>query len=57
MSTSARRTRIAADEGATAVEYSILAAVVGVVLVAAGPLLVDAFLALLEMITGGMLGA
>jgi Flp pilus assembly pilin Flp len=53
MSTPTLRTEIGAEDGATAVEYSILAAVVGVALVAAGPLLADAFLALLEVITGG----
>ena len=48
--------RRADEEGATAVEYGILAAVVGVVLVATGPMLADAFRALLDLITGGMVG-
>jgi Flp pilus assembly pilin Flp len=37
----------------SSVEYGILAAAVGVGLIALGPALAEAFLALLEMITGG----
>lgn len=47
------RTRLADDDGATAVEYSILAAGIGIVLVAAGPAMADAFLGLIHLITGG----
>ncbi len=39
--------------GATSVEYGVLAAAVGVVLVATGPVLADAFFGLLEVIVGG----
>jgi Flp pilus assembly pilin Flp len=42
-----------AEEGASSVEYGILAAAVGIVLVAAGPALADAFLELIRFITGG----
>ena len=42
-----------AEEGASAVEYGVLAAGVGIVLVAAGPALAEAFLDLIRMITGG----
>lgn len=41
------------DEGASSVEYGILAAGVGIVLVATGPALADAFFGLLEFIVGG----
>jgi Flp pilus assembly pilin Flp len=41
------------EEGASAVEYGILAAGVGIVLVAAGPALAAAFLELISFITGG----
>jgi Flp pilus assembly pilin Flp len=41
------------EDGASAVEYGILAAAVGIVLVAAGPALVEVFLELIRMITGG----
>jgi Flp pilus assembly pilin Flp len=44
---------LAAEDGVSTVEYGILAAAVGVGLVAVGPALAEAFLALLEMITGG----
>ena len=44
---------IAAEEGATSVEYGILAAAVGITLVAAGPALADALFGLLEVIVGG----
>lgn len=42
-----------AEEGASAVEYGVLAAGVGIVLLAAGPALADAFLELIRLITGG----
>ena len=45
-----------AEEAATAVEYGVLVALVGVVLVAAGPQLAAAALSLLDTITGSMLG-
>ncbi len=48
-----RWSQLHAEEGASTVEYGILAAAVGLVLVATGPMLVDAFLGLLELITGG----
>lgn len=44
------------EDGATAVEYGIVAAAVGVVFVVAGPWLYDAFLALLDAILDGMVG-
>jgi Flp pilus assembly pilin Flp len=47
----------AADEsGLTAVEYGLLAAFVGLVFVAAGPLLADALLTLRRVILDGMVG-
>lgn len=47
------RARLRAEDGATSVEYGILVAAVGIALVASGPLLAEAFLDLLELITGG----
>jgi Flp pilus assembly pilin Flp len=53
MSAPEPRRGLAAEEGASTVEYGLLAAAVGVGLVAIGPALAEAFLGLLEMITGG----
>lgn len=47
------RLEMHAEEGVSAVEYGVLAAGVGIVLLAAGPALVDAFLDLVQLITGG----
>lgn len=43
----------AAQDGTSTVEYGLLAAAVGGVLVAVGPALADAFLGLIDMITRG----
>jgi Flp pilus assembly pilin Flp len=53
MSGPAPRRALAAEDGASTVEYGLLAAAIGVGLVAVGPALAEAFLRLLEMITGG----
>ena len=44
------------EEGATTVEYGLVAGLMGVVFVLAGPELYDAFLALLNDILDGMVG-
>ena len=53
MSRSSLRLWAQAEEGATSVEYGILAGAVGIALVAAGPMLAEAFVSLLELIVGG----
>jgi Flp pilus assembly pilin Flp len=50
---SAPRRGPSAEDGASTVEYGLLAAAVGVGMVAVGPALAEAFLRLLGMITGG----
>ena len=44
------------EEGATAVEYGLVAGLMGIVFVLAGPELYDAFLELLNDILHGMVG-
>lgn len=42
--------RAAGEEGATAVEYGLIAATVGIAFIVAGPLLLDAFTWFLETV-------
>ena len=44
------------ETAATAVEYGVLVALTGAVLVAVGPRLADAALQMLDVVTGSMLG-
>jgi Flp pilus assembly pilin Flp len=53
MSAPVPRRGLADEDGASTVEYGLLAAGIGIGLVAVGPALAEAFLRLLEMITGG----
>jgi Flp pilus assembly pilin Flp len=48
--------RAHAQDGATSVEYGLLAALLGVVFIVAGPTLWQAFLNVLEVIFDGMVG-
>ena len=50
------RRRVRAEDGATAVEYGLVLALVGILFVLMGPELYDAFLALLDAILDGMVG-
>lgn len=49
--------RAHSQEGSTSVEYGLLAAFVGMVFVLAGPMLVDAFVVVLNAILDGMVGS
>jgi Flp pilus assembly pilin Flp len=50
------RTRFADDTGMTSVEYGLLAGFIGVVFIAAGPLLADALGWLRTVLLDGMVG-
>lgn len=48
--------RLRGQEGATSVEYGLVLGAVGIAFIVAGPLLHDAFLALLHVVLDGMVG-